>query len=56
MTPNSFSNLQDICSRFRDDCRPSGPEQTALQIVTIIGVVLSLVGIVATILTLLLFK
>jgi len=57
MTPNSFSHLQDICSRFQDDCHPSGPvEQYVLEAVTIIGVVLSLIGIVATILTLLLFK
>ena len=56
MTSNCFSDLQDICSRFQNDCLPSGSLNTFLETVTIIGVVLSLVGIVATIITLLLFK
>ena len=43
--------IQDICSRF-EDCMPS----PILSTLTIIGVVLSLIGIVATIVTLLLFK
>ena len=44
--------IQDICSRF-EDCMPS---PVPLATLTIIGVVLSLIGIVATIVTLLLFK
>ena len=50
-----LSSCKDICSRF-EDCQPSGPLETALDALTIIGVVLSLIGIVATIVTLLLFK
>ena len=46
---------KDICSRF-GDCQPSGPLETALEVLTVIGVVLSLIGIIATIVTLLLFK
>ena len=46
--------IQDICSRF-EDCMPS-PIYAPLATLTIIGVVLSLIGIVATIVTLLLFK
>ena len=46
---------KDICSRF-EDCQPSGPLETALEVLTVIGVVLSLIGIIATIVTLLLFK
>ena len=44
------SDVQDICSRFQD-CPPP-----PLEILTIIGVVLSFIGIVATTVTLLLFK
>ena len=47
--------IQDICSRFQD-CMPSPPLQTALQTLTIFGVVLSLTGIVLTVFTLLFFK
>ena len=47
-------DMQDICSRLKD-CMPS-PIYTPLQALTIIGVVLSLTGIIATIVTLLLFK
>ena len=47
--------IQDICSRFQD-CMPSPPLQTALQTLTIVGVVLSLTGIVLTVFTLLFFK
>jgi len=50
------SNFQDICSRFSQDCQPSGPLETVLEALTIIGVILSLIGIVATVITLLLFK
>ena len=46
--------IQDICSRF-EDCMPS-PIYATLEALTIIGVVLSLIGITATIVTLLLFK
>ena len=49
-------DIQDICSRFQDDCLPSGPVQTALQVLTIVGAVLSLIGIAVTIFTLLFFK
>ena len=48
------SVIQDICSRF-EDCIPS-PIYATLAVLTIIGVVLSLIGIIATIVTLLLFK
>ena len=47
--------FQDICSRFQD-CTPSPPLETVLKTITIIGVGLSLIGIVATLITLLLFK
>ena len=48
---SASSHIQDICSRFQD-CVPSLP----LEVLTVIGVVLSLIGVVATIVTLLLFK
>ena len=51
-----WPNIQDICARFQESCRPSGVIQTALEVVTIVGAVLSLVGIAATIFTLLVFK
>lgn len=49
--------IQDICSSFQD-CQPSaaGLFQTVLEVLTIVSVVLSLMGIVAVIVTLLLFK
>ena len=52
----SISDIQDICSRFREDCMPSPALQTALHVLTIVGVVLSLIGIVLTVFTLLVFK
>ena len=53
--PVLYLKFQDICSRFQD-CMPSPALQTVLEVLTIIGVVLSLVGIVVTIFTLLWFK
>ena len=47
--------FQDICSRFQD-CLPSPVLETVLETLTIIGVGLSVIGIVATVITLLLFK
>ena len=52
----STSDIQDICSRFQEDCMPSPPLQAALQTLTIVGVVLSLIGIVLTVFTLLFLK
>ena len=54
--PYYWPNIQDICSRFQESCRPSGVVQTALEVVSIVGAVLSLIGIAATIFTLLVFK
>ena len=54
--PELYSpDIQDICSRFQD-CMLSPQLQAALQTLTIIGVVLSLIGIVLTVFTLLFFK
>ena len=52
---SGFTNLQDVCSRTDGDCL-SKEEQFALEVLSIIGVVLSLIGIISTAITLIVFK
>jgi len=57
MTPTTLfpGHLTKILG-FWDDCLPSGQLETLLEVTTIVGVALSLIGIIATVITLLLFK
>ena len=48
--------MQDICSRTDDDCRLSGANAIALDVISIIGVTLSIIGLVLTVITMLAFK
>ena len=45
-----------MCSRTEGDCQPSGPSGIALEILSFIGVSLSIVGLVLTIITMLAFR
>ncbi len=52
-------HVQDICRRTDDDCSNSDrndDEEIALTAITIVGVVLSMIGLVLTVFTLLVFK
>ena len=48
--------LQDICSRTEGDCGHTEDTRLVLDIISIIGVILSGVGLILTIITLLVFK
>ena len=51
-----LDSLQDVCSRTEGDCGHTEDTRLALDIISIIGVILSGVGLILTIVTLLVFK
>ena len=51
-----FLKLQDICSRTEGDCGHTEDTRLILDIISIIGVILSGIGLILTIITLLIFE
>ena len=51
-----LESLQDVCSRTEGNCGHTEDTRLALDIISIVGVILSGVGLILTIVTLLVFK
>ncbi|CAI8020051.1 Adhesion G-protein coupled receptor G4, partial [Geodia barretti] len=52
----NFAALVDICSRTEGDCEQSEASKTALEIISYVGVSLSIFGLIITIITMLVFS